>query len=496
MSIREDTHHVVRSKNGALFPRLSQEKRFEFATCCSIEQLTLGARKTFVPTIVSNNTRIVNISPKMLQPKSMEQVDLLSMMVETDTLLSVLAREVERQMGGDCHVVGFFQKYETENRMDPRQSVGDYDLGKGETIYVLFRTVPPTEQAVAVEEQAAAVAEETEEETEETEEAVEEAEEAVEEAEERIRIVKQPYKCGYCEVTGHNKRTCRLKAADEAREAEIREQAHWADVARDERERAQEQAEAEQAVREQAVREQTQEQAYWAGVATAERAREQAEAEQAREQAREELVSRSCRTIREQAVREEQEQAWWADMSNDLSETRETREQAEAEQARERRNRAYWADVATAERAREQAEAEQAQEPATFFCPVCMDDTEQSMKAPMPCSHDLCVGCYQGIISHQLNQNCPCCRAPFVDLVSTVVQPVPVPVVAAPVAPAQPRRRRPRTRRNKCSICREEGHNKTRCPYANAGSALGHYGIRVSDLQYGVGGPPDPASGW
>ena len=410
----------------------------------------VGARKACVPTIVSSNTRIVNISPKMLQPKSMylELVNLLSMMVETDTLLSVLAREVERQMGGDCHVVGFFQKHETENIMDPRQSVGDYDLGKGETIYVLFGSVPPTEQAVAVEEQAAAVAEETEEETEEAEEAVEEAEEAVEEG---IRIVvKQPYKCGYCKVTGHNKRTCRLfSESEQAREREL------------------------------------------------------AEAEQARE---------------------ERDQAWWADMCADLSETREQaeaeqareRELAEAEQARERRNRAYWADVATAERAREQAEAEQAQEQAeaeqaqeqaeaeqareqaeaeqaqeqaTFFCPVCMDDTEQSMKAPMPCSHDLCVVCYQGIISHQRNPNCPCCRAPLVDLVSTVVQPVPVPVVAA-----QPRRRRPRTRRNKCSICREEGHNKTRCPYTNAGSALGHYGIRVSDLQYGVGGPP--ASGW
>ena len=400
----------------------------------------VGARKACVPTIVSSNTRIVNISPKMLQPKSMylELVNLLSMMVETDTLLSVLAREVERQMGGDCHVVGFFQKHETENIMDPRQSVGDYDLGKGETIYVLFGSVPPTEQAVAVEEQAAAVAEETEEETEEAEEAVEEAEEAVEEG---IRIVvKQPYKCGYCKVTGHNKRTCRLfSESEQAREREL------------------------------------------------------AEAEQARE---------------------ERDQAWWADMCADLSETREQaeaeqareRELAEAEQARERRNRAYWADVATAERAREQAqeqaeaeqeqaEAEQAREQAareqavtTFFCPVCMDDTEQSMKAPMPCSHDLCVVCYQGIISHQQNPNCPCCRAPFVDLVSTVVQPVPVSVVAA-----QPRRPR---RRYKCSNCREEGHNITRCPYANAGSALGHYGIRVSDLQYGVGGPPDPASGW
>jgi len=82
--------------------------------------------------------RILNISAKMLQPKSRELF--VRMLVETDTLLSELARKVERLMRGDCHVVGFFQKYETVNIMDPRQSVGDYDLGKGETIYVLFGT--------------------------------------------------------------------------------------------------------------------------------------------------------------------------------------------------------------------------------------------------------------------------------------------------------------------------------------------------------------------
>jgi len=58
-----------------------------------------------------------------------------------------------------------------------------------------------------------------------------------------------------------------------------------------------------------------------------------------------------------------------------------------------------------------------------------------------------------------------------VDLVSTVVQPVPV-VGLVSTRVVAPRRR------SRCSNCSEVGHNKRTCPYP--GPSIGHGGTRVS----------------
>jgi hypothetical protein len=60
----------------------------------------------------------------------------------------------------------------------------------------------------------------------------------------------------------------------------------------------------------------------------------------------------------------------------------------------------------------EEAEAE-APPPSTFECCVCMDEQVLSLQYPLPCSHGLCMGCYQEMSKNGCNMKCPCCRGPL-----------------------------------------------------------------------------------
>ena len=62
----------------------------------------------------------------------------------------------------------------------------------------------------------------------------------------------------------------------------------------------------------------------------------------------------------------------------------------------------------------EEAEAEvEAPPPSTFECCVCMEEQVLSLQYPLPCSHGLCMVCYQEMSRNRCNMKCPCCRGPL-----------------------------------------------------------------------------------
>jgi hypothetical protein len=62
----------------------------------------------------------------------------------------------------------------------------------------------------------------------------------------------------------------------------------------------------------------------------------------------------------------------------------------------------------------EEAEVEaEAPPPSTFECCVCLEEQVLSLQYPLPCSHGLCMGCYQDMFINRCNMKCPCCRGPL-----------------------------------------------------------------------------------
>ena len=50
---------------------------------------------------------------------------------------------------------------------------------------------------------------------------------------------------------------------------------------------------------------------------------------------------------------------------------------------------------------------------STDICPVCLEDLALvPSTVTLECAHPLCLECYTGIYSSQLNPSCPLCRAP------------------------------------------------------------------------------------
>jgi hypothetical protein len=88
-------------------------------------------------------------------------------------------------------------------------------------------------------------------------------------------------------------------------------------------------------------------------------------------------------------------------------------------------------------------------------CPICYDDIPQGLMIVCWNEHSLCDGCYKrqitprrgGEYNEQINTNCPECREPMFDWISGMM---------------------PTRRRNRCGICREEGHNRTSCQDSRA----------------------------
>jgi len=97
-------------------------------------------------------------------------------------------------------------------------------------------------------------------------------------------------------------------------------------------------------------------------------------------------------------------------------------------------------------------------------CPICLENlTNDNYMIVCFNEHQYCKPCYDETIKPrttscplgggeiQLNTNCPECREPMFDWR--------LPTTPAPTTPA-PRRIRARPR---CSICRQEGHNRLTC---------------------------------
>ena len=97
-------------------------------------------------------------------------------------------------------------------------------------------------------------------------------------------------------------------------------------------------------------------------------------------------------------------------------------------------------------------------------CLICLDNYNESLKKPYSlykCGHLFCLSC----INQFTSQKCPLCAQYFFDkipcyaMLQMIREPVNEKYIAKPDRQANEIKRR-----NKCGICKKEGHNKTSCP--------------------------------